>query len=269
MHPAVFLKLGGALITDKTALEAPREEVIARLAAEIAHWTAASQEPLVLTHGSGSFAHVAARDTDFLTHGDDPLRLALVAAAARRLNTLVVEALLDRGVPAVTVPGGALAHCSGGEVSEVRSSIMLDALRSGLVPVTYGDAVPDTKLGGTIASTEALLAALARDMHPVRVVLATDVDGVYPADPHAEPDLQPLEHIDASGHVDELIGRAGARRGATDVTGGMAGKLRLMIQLARDLPGLEIRVLSGLRPGAVAAGLSGDAGAGGTVIAAL
>jgi isopentenyl phosphate kinase len=54
-----LLKLGGSLITDKTAVEAARPAVLARLAAEIA--AAGPPAGLLVAHGSGSFGHVAAR----------------------------------------------------------------------------------------------------------------------------------------------------------------------------------------------------------------
>jgi isopentenyl phosphate kinase len=263
----VFLKLGGALVTDKRGREAARKDVIGRLADEIAAWRSDSQLQLVLGHGSGSFAHVAAEETAFLDHPGDPLRLARVAAAARRLNTMVVDALLARDVPAVTIPGGVLAVCRDGRVERVRTDLVVHALRAGLLPVTYGDAAPDAVRGGTIASTEPLLAALARDLHPVRIVLATDVDGVFPADPNVTPGLTPIPRIDATRDVTGVV-RAGAREGASDVTGGMATKIALMIELARARPDTSIRVLSGLREGALPAALRGDAAAGGTVIAA-
>src|ERR1700688_2179908 len=71
-----LLKLGGSLLTEKTAVDAVRPAVLARLAAEIAESAAADgtpmaaggrgaagprRVPLVLAHGSGSFGHVAAR----------------------------------------------------------------------------------------------------------------------------------------------------------------------------------------------------------------
>ena len=57
----IFLKLGGSLITDKTAVSTIRPPIVHRLAGEIA--AARAQNPdlrLMLGHGAGSFGHVAA-----------------------------------------------------------------------------------------------------------------------------------------------------------------------------------------------------------------
>lgn len=55
-----FVKLGGSLITDKRGEQAYRAEVMARTAAEIAQ-AYATERPLLIGHGSGSFGHVAAQ----------------------------------------------------------------------------------------------------------------------------------------------------------------------------------------------------------------
>ena len=267
--PLVFLKLGGALLTHKDQSASPRPEALRRLAAEIAGVWREGSLRLVLAHGSGSFAHVAAAESGFLEHPDDPLAFARVAAAARDLSTLVVRALLDEGLPALMLPGGLLAAVADGAAVDLRAERVAGALARGLLPVTYGDAAFQRGMGGGIVSTEPLLAALALALRPARLVLATDVDGVYADGPPAPeaPAARPLPRI---GPADwpALAPRLGAsRQGVVDVTGGMASKVRQMLDLAAALPQLQIRVLSGLRPGAVAAALAGDDTAGGTVIA--
>jgi hypothetical protein len=48
----------------------------------------------------------------------------------------------------------------------------------------------------------------------------------------------------------------------------MAGKVTAMLALVEQAPGFEVRVLSGLRPGAVRAALDGLPTAGGTLLRA-
>ena len=267
--PLVFLKLGGALLTHKDRNASARLDDLRRLAAEIAPLWRGRSIRLVLGHGSGSFAHVAARQSGFLDRPDDPLAFAQVAAAARDLSALVVRALLDEGLPALMLPGGLLAACENGEAVDLRTELVAGALARGLLPVTYGDAAPRRGLGGGIVSTEPLLAALALALRPARLVLATDVDGVYADGPPAaeRPAARPIPRILAADWPALEPRLTAARAGVVDVTGGMASKVRQMLALADDLPQMEIRILSGLRPGAVAAALQGDPEAGGTLIA--
>lgn len=264
--PLALLKLGGALITDKSGREAVRADVLARLAAELAAWPPAHRGGLVIGHGSGSFAHVAVAESGFLDRPRDRLAHARVAAAAARLNDHVVDALVAAGLPAVAVPGGLLADCRAGAVHAVRAEMLWPLLRAGLVPVTWGDAALDDAGDGMIAATEHLLGAIARDLGAARLVTATDVDGVFALDPVAHPNQRPIERITPASRAGLALG--GARPGAVDVTGGMASKVDNLLALATALPDLDIRIVSGLRAGAVAAALAGDPLAGGTIIAA-
>lgn len=268
MTGTVFLKLGGALLTEKHGHEAVRDAVLVRLAGEVAAWPGARDGRLVVAHGSGSFGHVAARETGFLDRPADAMALARVAAAAGRLNTAVVDALIAADLPAVAVPGGLVATCDAGRVVAVRGALIAERLAARLVPVTYGDAALDRARGGTIVSTEPLLAALADALRPTRIVLATDVDGVFDADPHAHPGARRFDQVTPRDRESLAAALSGARAGVVDVTGGMASKVGAMLDAVQRHPGLVVHIVSGLRPGAVAAALAGDRAAGGTTIRA-
>lgn len=247
----VLVKLGGALITDKTGREAVRADALAAAASVIAsayrmlHERADASEggQLVVAHGSGSFGHVAAVETGIVEH-PTAMATARVAAAARRLNAFVVDALIAENLPAVGLPGIALVQSVSRDRCVVRAEIVVAALDAGLVPVVYGDAVPDRDGTGTICSTEVLLAAIARSLGAAKVVLATDVDGVFaagsPSDPIAviTPSSAPMLQLQ--------LGAAAA--GATDVTGGMGGKVRTMLELVGDVPDMEVWIVNGGRP---------------------
>jgi len=263
-----FLKLGGALLTEKGGREAVRADVLARLAGEIAAWRPARGGRLVLFHGSGSFGHVAARETRFLEHPGDSLAHARVAASARRLDGLVVDALITAGLPAVGVPGGLVVTCTDGRITAVRADVVLDVIDAGLLPALYGDATPDRARGGTIASTEPLMIALAEPLAAARIVLATDVDGVFGGDPHVDAGATRLDVITPADRDRVATFLGGARAGTPDVSGGMSSKVLGMLDLVARRPETEVRILSGLRPGAVAAALAGEAAAGGTLIRA-
>lgn len=260
----VLLKLGGALLTDKAGHEAVRHDVVARVAAELAAWFDGGR-PLVVAHGSGSFAHRAAARAGFPA-AFSPAAFAAVAASAARLHRVVVDALVGAGLPAVGVPGGAVAALDDGRVAAVRSDLVGDLVAAGLVPVTYGDAALDRRRGGGIASTEPILVALAAPLGVGRLVFATDVDGVFDRDPAAHADARCFDRL-TPGETPWATGAAGARAGVTDVTGGMDAKLAAAFEAVVQRPGVTVRIVSGLRPGALAAALDGRADAGGTLIA--
>jgi isopentenyl phosphate kinase len=261
----VFVKLGGSVITDKARVETPRQDVIDRLAAEIAAAGAACPNlQLVVGHGSGSFGHVAARRCGTHQGVYDAAGwhgFAQVAAAAARLNRLVWDALLAAGVPAWSLQPSASARCRHGELEWLDATPLQEALGHGLVPLVYGDVALDEAQGATIISTEQILAYLARRLRPARLILATVVHGVFEADPLQDPAARPVPRISAENW--SIVRTALGGSHATDVTGGMLAKVEEMVALARELPGLTVHVLSGERPGALQDTLCGLVGQGG------
>ncbi|MEI2689972.1 MAG: isopentenyl phosphate kinase [Anaerolineae bacterium] len=264
----VLLKLGGSLITDKTQVEAVQEDVLRRVAGEIVR--ARQDAPhlrLLLGHGSGSFGHVAARQhgTRAGVQGEQGwLGFAQVADAAARLNRLVAAALLAAGLPVWSVQPSAGLWCRDGVIQAWPSRQIELALAHGLAPLVYGDVALDSGRGGTIASTEELFAWLTPRLRPARIVLAGIVDGVYTADPLLDSAAAPWPLITPSD-LPRLRAGLGASHGV-DVTGGMLSKVSEMCRLAAGQPGLEVRLVSGLRVDAVYDALLGRAASGGTRI---
>ena len=266
----VFLKLGGSLITDKTQAETSRQDVLQELALEVRQARAEAPElRMVLAHGSGSFGHVAARrhGTRAGVAGQTGWQgFAEVSDAAARLNRIVAGVFLAAGLPVWSVPPSAGGWCADGQLSRWLPELFVMALERGLLPLTYGDAMLDAVRGGTIASTEELFAWLVPHLHPARIVLAGTVDGVFSRDPLADPYAEQWPEI-TPATLPGLRASLGGSHGV-DVTGGMLSKVTEMVQLVTAYPGLEVRIVSGLRHRAVQAALLGWDTAGGTIIRA-
>lgn len=269
MTELVFLKLGGSLITEKSRRFVVRRELLARLAREIAAARAARPElQLVLGHGSGSFGHVAAQE-----HGYDPGRghrspagFAAISAAAAALNAIVRAALLDAGIPAVSLPPSASAVVRDETIVDLALTSYAQLLAWGAVPLTYGDvAVCADSLTGTIVSTEAVFRFLAPHLRPKRLILLTQVEGVYTADPRRQERLPVVIPEITPGNWEEIQTALGGSHGA-DVTGGMRNKVGEMLALTQAVPGLEIRIASGMRSGLLEQLLLDRARGAGTVI---
>jgi isopentenyl phosphate kinase len=252
-----FLKLGGSLITDKNRPQTPRREVLARLSAEIA--SALARTPgrrLVLGHGSGSFGHGAGkkhgtRQGVFTPQGW--LGFAEVWRDAGALNRIVMDSLHAAGLPAISFPPSASVTSQDGKVAAWDLTPIRSALQSGLLPVVFGDVVFDTVRGGTILSTEDLFDHLARELQPGRLLLAGIEAGVwadFPTCSELVPQINPA-------NLDQVAQALGGSL-ATDVTGGMASKVREMLQLVQAMPALEVLIFSGEKPGLVQSALEGE-----------
>lgn len=244
----VFVKLGGSLITEKTQEATPRTDVIRRLAAELR--AARDARPglrLLLGHGSGSFGHVVAQRYHVQSGCTDWRGYAETGAVAQRLNRLVTDALLEAGVPAVSLQPSASARTRAGELLELAVQPVQTLLERGLVPLVYGDVALDDAWGSTIISTEVQFVYLARRLRPQRMLLVGEVAGVYSADPRRDLAARLIAVIEAH-HAEQLEGMLSGSY-AVDVTGGMRSKVQLMLTLFDYLPALRVCLLSGLQPG--------------------
>jgi isopentenyl phosphate kinase len=254
----VLVKLGGSLLTDKTKPESLREEVLRRLAAELA--ALARQRPggLVLGHGSGSFGHVTAerwRVHEGVTatpDGADALEgIARTQHLAARLHRRVVAELLAAGARPFSFVPSTAALGAGGAIDSLEIASLAGALDLGLLPVTYGDVLIDREQGSAIASTEAvfeaLVDALARQGRRVdRCLWLGETDGVLDAEGRRIPRLTAAE-------ARQVMATVGGSAG-TDVTGGMRLRLETAARLAER--GVESWILDGREPGALERALS-------------
>ena len=254
----VFLKLGGSLITDKTTPDSFRSDVCVRLAAEIKDALASSDFRLILGHGGGAIAHSVAhrhRTAQGLPGGGGWRGFAETRRAVIDLNGRVLAAFAAREFHPVPVAPSSVAVASAGQLRQMDTTVIEALLNRGQVPLVFGDAVLDDQWGFTICSTESIFEHIAERLRPARVLLACDVDGVFAGNPFDKPDARRIPVITqaAFGEVRAQIGQDGR----ADVTGGMLGKLIRLMQMA-GMPGVrEIRIFSGLIPGAVQKALLG------------
>ena len=271
MKELVFLKLGGSLITDKTQPYTPRLDVMEDIALQIK--TALQTHPslrLILGHGAGSFGHVPASEyhtRDGLPPKATPLAhrerdeteenywkgFAEVWYQASALNRFVMKALHKADVRAMSLSPASSVIASNGQVSVWETTPIRMALSTGIVPVIQGDVVFDEVRGGTILSTEDLFAHLARALHPDRILLSGLEAAVWEDFPAR---TKKIEKITPTSFEEVSVG-VGKAAGA-DVTGGMESKVKQMLRLVQENPGLTVQIFSGDEPGNIVRALTGE-----------
>ena len=217
----VVLKLGGSVVTDKDQPETVDEAGLAAAADAVA--TLAESGRVVVVHGGGSFGHHHAAEHGVSSEvgSHDARGVRAIHDAMKRLNDAVLDALADRGVSALPVhPLSAGAREADGSLSLplAATETMLD---EGFVPVLHGDVIAHAGKGATIVSGDDLVVSLASGLGADRVGLCSTVPGVLDADGDVIPEITAFaDAADALGGSE-----------STDVTGGMAAKVRKLLAL--------------------------------------
>ncbi|SEV84214.1 isopentenyl phosphate kinase [Natrinema salifodinae] len=230
----IVLKLGGSVITAKDRAETLDGEALDRAADAIADARDGSgDEDLVIVHGGGSFGHHHASEHGVTTtEGTRDADAVLdIHGAMKTLNQFVLSRLAARDVDAVPVhPFSAARRNSDGDLHLTTEQVET-MLAEGFVPVLHGDVVAHAGAGATVVSGDELVAALARDLAADRVGLCSTVPGVLD-----ERDAV-IGRITDFESVADVLGASDA----TDVTGGMAGKVRTLLDLepAASIFGLD------------------------------
>lgn len=220
MSDEILLKLGGSVVTEKRGGCTIDEEAIAGIAAALAEAVFSG----VVIHGAGSCGHPEAHRYG-LAHGADRSTrtgIPVTHEAVCSLNRAVVAALAAAGLDAVGLHPLDACTAEDGRIAFFHEEPLRLLNGLGCVCVLHGDVVLDRRLGACIVSGDQLVAYLAPALGIERVGLVTDVPGVLGRDGAVVPRIS---RSDAAAL--ELKGST-----ATDVTGGMVGKIAELLGLA-------------------------------------
>lgn len=240
-----ILKLGGSVITRKEKPLTPNLHAMERLAREVSQ---ANVPHLVLVHGGGSYGHPLAeqyRIQEGYKDSSQVMGFSKTHQAMVTLNKLVVDALINYGVPAVGIQPSSCIITSSGRISIMEEGPFIKLLEMGFAPVFYGDAVLDSDSGFTILSGDQLVSSLAIQLDADLIILGVDVDGLYTADPKVDTSAHLIQHINP-WELRNLQHKIEKTK-VTDVTGGMLGKvLELMPAVERGIPAM---IVNAAKPG--------------------
>jgi len=250
----VILKLGGSVITEKDKAFTPNLPAIKRLAEEISR---AEVSPLVIVHGGGSYGHPVARTykiAEGFTDYSQLIGFSKTHEAMVSLNKIVVQNLLDEGLPAFGMAPSSFVVTKKGRIQVFCEEPLRRAIKTGLIPVLYGDAVLDVDRVFAILSGDQIAALLAVKMNAKRLIMGVDVDGLYDSDPKRDSSAHLIPHL-TSGELQKLKVKIGEAQ-VPDVTGGMLGKISEL--MAPVTHGIQTMIVNALKPGNVYKALKGE-----------
>lgn len=246
-----ILKLGGSVVTHKDEYMSAHTQNIKRLAREIAE---ADSYPLVIVHGGGSFGHPVAkkhRIAEGMVDNSQIFGFSETHQAMVKLNEIIVDILLEAGVPAFAISPSSMLYTNGKRLNELNTAIVKDYIELGMVPVLYGDAVLDSEQTFAILSGDQLIAKLSNDLGADNIIFGSDVDGIFTDNPKMNPEAKLLEKV-SIGNIEANVGDTTH----TDVTGGMLGKLSEAAEAVKG--GADVIMVNAFEAGRVKAALRGE-----------
>lgn len=234
------------MITDKEKPLTPNLQAIERLANEIAK---AKVTSLIVVHGGGSFGHHVANQYNLIEgYGDSSqvVGFSETHQAMTKLNSLVMEALINHNINAVVVQPSSCIITKAGRIQSMEKKPLKRMLNMGLVPVLYGDAVLDSEKGFAILSGDQLVSSLAINFGASRIIMGGDVDGLYTKDPKVNKSARLVKYLTLEELKTQKHDIKGSK--ATDVTGGMLGKVyELIPAIEQNIQALLVNAKKPLR----------------------
>jgi isopentenyl phosphate kinase len=245
MNKLILIKLGGSLITNKNQPESPNLSVIKKLSQEINELINDKDKFFVIGHGSGSFAHVPAKQYETkkgFINEKSPFGMGLVQDSAAKLNRIVVKHLLESEINAYSInPSSALLTKNGKIVNWYLEPLKL-LLKNKMIPVVYGDVVVDENQGCAIISTEVLLNYLALNLQKEyeieKIIYLGCTDGAWDENQKTIPVITSKSYSSLQKHF--------GASGGIDVTGGMDHKMSEAMEIAKV--GIHVVIANGNMP---------------------
>jgi len=237
------IKFGGSSITKKADNKFEmNEEILKQCAKELASVMKKKPMKLALVCGVGPFGHTNVKMYNLNNGITTEEQMKGVEKTNKDCNFVgqsVVEALEKEGVKTKLIPGYEVCEQSNKKIIKFDFVPYEKALNEEFVPITTGIMVKDDKLKWSVMSGDKVIAQLAKHFRPTKVLMGTDVDGIFTADPKVNSHAELIEEITRK-NVPKILEKVGESK-SVDVTGGMKGKLE---QLAEQLNGAPAEIFN-------------------------
>ena len=226
----ILIKLGGSIITNKEKPLTPRKKVVEKIAKNIKKIS----EPIVIVHGGGSFGHYWSVKYDMHTmpkkynlHG-----VAIVKNSMIDLNKIILDSFVKNKLNPYSLPPTDFMLGNKPNVKKIKQIELI--AKSGLIPITYGDALWYGDKKTYILSGDKIMTYLAKILKPKLSIFALNEDGLYS-------DLKTKKLIyELKGENPKIS------ENKMDVTGGMTRKVEEATKIAKM--GMNVFFVNGNKP---------------------
>jgi isopentenyl phosphate kinase len=228
--PLVVIKLGGAAITDKKNIYAPRISVIEIIAKQLL--AIDENFSIIIVHGAGSYGHIPVKKYGLTRGFTNPKQIAGLIQTKSKLLELektLNQILCEHGLPVISMLASDCITTREGRIKACDLESFKRWLDLGCIPMIGGDIVPDRANGFAIVSGDQIAVYLSVRLGASKLIFGTDVGGVFDLNPNLKAaKLLPMVHVSSVARVSRT------NQDVTDVTGGMSGKLTESITALRN-----------------------------------
>jgi isopentenyl phosphate kinase len=255
MNDLIILKIGGSVITDKfSKIPKVNHENLKRISEEIASIYDKEKMSLIIIHGAGSYGHQIVNKTKIgegIKNNEQLKAFAETQRLQNELNCIFTKYLIEEGLPAIPCQASSFAVMDSGRIVKMDLSAIEGLLEAGMIPVLYGVPAYDKTQKCSILSGDQIAPYLAVKLNARKIIHATNVDGVFTGDPNLSPNAKLIPEINSKNIEQVKEWLTGST--ATDVTGGMFGKVSELLEI-----GIESQIMNALVSGNIIKAFKGE-----------
>ncbi len=167
----LLIKLGGSIITNKKKPLTPRRQTIDKITAYLRK----IDEPMIIVHGGGSFGHYWSVKFDMHTkpakyniHGVSVVKNSMI-----ELDKIILDSFLKNRLNPYSLPPTDFVNVGKAIPKKIRE--VQKIAKSGLVPITFGDALWYGQKKSFILSGDKIMTMLAKILRPRLSIFVLDV----------------------------------------------------------------------------------------------
>jgi len=235
----ILIKLGGSIITNKEKPLSARRKTIDNILNQIKR----IREPMILVHGGGSYGHYWSVKYDMHTKPAkyDMRGVSIVKNSMIDLNKIILDSAVKNRINAYCLPP--TDFMNGNKPIKNKILTINEIAKSGLTPVTYGDALWFGQKKSYILSGDAIMSMIGKILKPRLSIFILDVDGVYSNTKSKKliRDFKKEKPIISKNKI--------------DVTGGMTRKITEATNMSKS--GLKVFFVNGNKPKRILDAVSG------------
>ena len=236
----LLVKLGGSIITNKKKPLSPRKKTIDSIVQSLRK----VKEDMVLVHGGGSYGHYWSVKYDMHTKpANYNIRgVSIVKNSMIELNKIILDSFLKNKLNPYCLPPS--NFMLGTKPITKKINEIKKIANSGLIPITFGDALWYANKKSYILSGDQIMSILARVIRPRLSIFILNEDGLY-------------SNLKSKKLINEFKNeKISIKKATMDVTGGMTRKISEATNISKM--GLKVFFVNGNKPNRIVNAINGN-----------